>query len=39
MNKPNDLSESVIFPKGQKITDERHGLKRWFPWTAPSIAK
>ena len=21
MNKPNDLSESVIFPKGQKITD------------------
>ena len=22
MNKPNDLSESVIFPKGQKITDE-----------------
>lgn len=22
MNKPNDLGDSVIFPKGQKITDE-----------------
>lgn len=35
MNKPNDLSESVIFPKGQKITDEHFIGAVWVETLVP----
>ncbi|MGD0953181.1 MAG: cupin domain-containing protein [Methanotrichaceae archaeon] len=35
MNKPNDLSESVIFPKGQKITDEHFIGTTWVETLVP----
>ena len=35
MNKPNDLSESVIFPKGQKITDEHFIGTAWVETLVP----
>jgi quercetin dioxygenase-like cupin family protein len=35
MNKPNDLSESVIFPKGKKITDAHFIETAWVETLVP----
>lgn len=35
MNRPNDLSESVIFPKGQKITDDHFIGTAWVETLVP----